>query len=597
MKNPKAICSIVLLLLAISLASSGQIIYTGQNNDVFAEKIIYERNNQQNPNPQYNGNIGAVLWKSNDKIQNDQYNYDSRNQLKESFHFVRESNGNYTAVDELSVPLIEYDENGNIEELQRTDQNGGYKDKLTYHYDDANRLISLEELGDLTNGFQSGFTNAQYSYDGEGNMIQDLHKGIYISYNDLNLPDTISFKTNDSIIFFYDAEGIKYRKKVILNNGSVTNKYYLNGIEFNDSGLEAIYHKDGRAVATSNGFREEYVIRDHLGNSRVFFADLNNDGTIDKNSEIIQQNHYYPFGMKMNGSWDNIIATENNYQYNGKEFNGDVGFNWLDYGSRWYDPSIARWHAIDPKAEDFQGFSPYNYVLNHPTGLIDPDGEFPFGGCPDPPCDQRERMQEAFIGLTEFAGFTGEGIEKMVNVAQVKVWAGAKAGGKFKMGNAVNLELQGSIFSIEGSTNLGGNLNTELKVGGVEAEFSASGESLFAAEGYVFFADGNYYLASGTGEAGSQWGYAKLDLIVHDGKSPFGDAFFNQSLVGTNNESEFEVGAGGILGFTVGFNPSGFIEGAADFMNGTIDYLRYKVYKLTNGTFNGKPDGSFSRRD
>ncbi|MCG8332454.1 MAG: RHS repeat-associated core domain-containing protein [Chitinophagales bacterium] len=68
------------------------------------------------------------------------------------------------------------------------------------------------------------------------------------------------------------------------------------------------------------------------------------------------------------------MTPDNNKLYNGKELNRDFDVNLYEYGARWYDPALGRWTSIDPLAEGYYPYSPYNYVLNNPIGNTDPDG-------------------------------------------------------------------------------------------------------------------------------------------------------------------------------------------------------------------------------
>ena len=63
-----------------------------------------------------------------------------------------------------------------------------------------------------------------------------------------------------------------------------------------------------------------------------------------------------------------------NYKYNGKELQDELGLNMYDYGARNYEPSLGRWMNIDPLAEKYQKWSPYNYCIDNPVYFIDPDG-------------------------------------------------------------------------------------------------------------------------------------------------------------------------------------------------------------------------------
>jgi RHS repeat-associated protein len=125
----------------------------------------------------------------------------------------------------------------------------------------------------------------------------------------------------------------------------------------------------------NNTWQYEYTLKDHLGNSRVTFADLDNNGTINPLAEILQENHYYPFGLNQEGKWlNNAALPDTKYQYNGKELNEDLGLNWNDYGKRWYDPSIGRWSVTDMLSELNRDLTPYRYGFNNPMRFTDPFG-------------------------------------------------------------------------------------------------------------------------------------------------------------------------------------------------------------------------------
>jgi RHS repeat-associated protein len=119
----------------------------------------------------------------------------------------------------------------------------------------------------------------------------------------------------------------------------------------------------------------QYNLTDHLGNVRVVLT-----GSNPNSATIIQENHYYPFGMLMAdiGSTYPDYNPENvtqPYLYNGKEYYPELELNWYDYGARFYDPSLGRWHSVDPRAEKYYNLSPYNYCANNPIRYTDPNGD------------------------------------------------------------------------------------------------------------------------------------------------------------------------------------------------------------------------------
>lgn len=112
-------------------------------------------------------------------------------------------------------------------------------------------------------------------------------------------------------------------------------------------------------------FYAEYFIKDHLGNVRNVIT----TNPYFSNS-IIQITDYYPFGLEI----QDINASDNLQLYNSKELQTDAKLWWYDYGARFYDPVLARWHSVDPMAETSRRWSPYSYCMNNPIRFIDPDG-------------------------------------------------------------------------------------------------------------------------------------------------------------------------------------------------------------------------------
>ena len=48
--------------------------------------------------------------------------------------------------------------------------------------------------------------------------------------------------------------------------------------------------------------------------------------------------------------------------------------NWYDYGARFYDASLGRWHVIDPKAEEYYSQSSFHFSGNNPIYYVDDNG-------------------------------------------------------------------------------------------------------------------------------------------------------------------------------------------------------------------------------
>jgi len=102
----------------------------------------------------------------------------------------------------------------------------------------------------------------------------------------------------------------------------------------------------------------------------------------DHRGPLLEENHYYPFGLTMAGLSDKALKTNyplNKYKYNGKElqsgeFSDGTGLQEYDYGARFQDPQLGRFLMIDPHSDSYSFSSPYTYGLNNPIRATDPTG-------------------------------------------------------------------------------------------------------------------------------------------------------------------------------------------------------------------------------
>lgn len=74
----------------------------------------------------------------------------------------------------------------------------------------------------------------------------------------------------------------------------------------------------------------------------------------------------------------NYNDTAFRFGFNNKEKDNEIKAvaNSVDFGSRIYDPRLARWLSVDPSEKRIPSFSPYHFASNNPIRFLDPDGKF-----------------------------------------------------------------------------------------------------------------------------------------------------------------------------------------------------------------------------
>ena len=173
------------------------------------------------------------------------------------------------------------------------------------------------------------------------------------------------------IYYLYSANGTKLA--VMLQTATSTySRYYMGGFLYEGEGstmeLTEFSHPEGRVRLSGSTYAYDYTFRDHNHNVRAMF-------TIDAtgNAEPIQTNSYYPMGMRFNQGPE-YRTQDNDRLFGGKELQAELNLSTYDFGWRQYNPALGRWYNPDPMEEKYHSINPYNFTMNNPVNLYDPDG-------------------------------------------------------------------------------------------------------------------------------------------------------------------------------------------------------------------------------
>ncbi|MFM2214173.1 MAG: hypothetical protein RL427_1436 [Bacteroidota bacterium] len=407
--------------------------------DLFAFKINYN-DPQSDADGQvsglFNGNIAETFWRSSaDNVMRKYgYAFDNLNRLRKAIYQKPSSAFQIT---DMYNEEMDYDLNGNIQWMKRNgDLDDPYAtfaleiDNLHYDYDEQmkNRLKKVTDYSFHPKGFKDDAESLQnqnpdpnatpdYEYDENGNMRSDANKAIAsISYNHLNLPVEISFNSTNKIEYLYDGTGVKVQKKV--TKGAVeTITNYMDGFQYTNSLLSFFPHAEGyvnvtRCEGCADKYKSlyDYVFNymDQVGNVRLSWA-------LDKTPnqlKIVEENHYYPFGLKhthynvdhkhfevlapnegitapgempftrmaqlnSNSNSATTYAT-NKFKFQGQERQDELGLNWDSFKYRNYDYAIGRFMNIDPLTEEYNTWSPYAFSGNRVIDARELEGLEPY---------------------------------------------------------------------------------------------------------------------------------------------------------------------------------------------------------------------------
>ena len=382
-------------------------------NTTFSQSLQYATGNT----PSYSGNVGSIDWQGDDKVcRRYGFSYDgaarlvsaaysepagrpsscpASGQCSYSTSYTYGPDSRPLSVRRRGVRTIAFSNDIAVPNFGEVDNlTFSYKGtRLTKIYDAAENIV-YTGAADFNDGADEA---TEYTYDEDGRLTSDANKGITsIRYNSIGLPSEIKFSDGTSVLNCYSADGALLQRahkeplqiaipmaNIPIIVTPIRQRYkkitedHVGPLTFtaNSQTYAATVRRPSR-IDTPEGFissdRMHYYVKDDQGNVRQ---------VTDADGAVVQDNHYYPYGMLM-GESSNIIADArgycdlsfNPYLYGSKEYITTAGANILDFTARIYDPSTLLFQTQDPLLYKFHPFNAYSYCGGDPVNRVDPDG-------------------------------------------------------------------------------------------------------------------------------------------------------------------------------------------------------------------------------
>ena len=277
-----------------------------------------------------------------------------------------------------------------------TSANAGWT--RSYTYNEPSLLEAGKVSNRLTQTTVSGappFVEA-YGYDLHGNMTgMPQLQSMQWNFQDqllITQRQAVNAMDADGVLhqaertyYVYDASGQRARKVTERQNGTLAKeRLYLGGYEvyreYDSSGTtitlerESLHVFDGtqriclvetrtQGTDATDAQLVRYQFGNHLGSASLELDDL---------AQIISYEEYFPYGSTSYQAGQSTLELSlKRYRYTGMERDEESGLNY--HSARYYASWLAHWVAPDPKGIE-AGANLYEYVLDNPIGLVDPEG-------------------------------------------------------------------------------------------------------------------------------------------------------------------------------------------------------------------------------